>query len=98
MIDIYKANSYDEAIEFNGEIKNPYKKFLNFFNDHNYKDLYKKKKFDHNFLKKTGITFNLNSFDENDKYFKNLSDGWAYSLKVAITKLPSFDFKKFEKK
>ena len=36
--------------------------------------------------------------DENDKYFKNLSDGWAYSLKVAITKLPSFDFKKFEKK
>ena len=33
MIDIYKANSYDEAIEFNGEIKNPYKKFLNFFND-----------------------------------------------------------------
>ena len=30
MIDIYKANSYDEAIEFNGEIKNPYKKFLNF--------------------------------------------------------------------
>ena len=52
MIDIYKANSYDEAIEFNGEIKNPYKKFLNFFNDHNYKDLYQKKKFAHNFLKK----------------------------------------------
>ncbi len=67
MIDIYKANSYDEAIEFNGEIKNPYKKFLNFFNDHNYKDLYQKKKFAHNFLKKTGITFNLNSFDENDR-------------------------------
>ena len=66
-IDCYKCeNFYDEMFDYDNRIKIEYKQIYELLKDANYEDiLINKKKLDKSFLEQ-GITFTLNSID-NDK-------------------------------